>query len=160
MPFPLEIDILRHGVLWPETLVGRKLEEIISQDVFAALQISNAKMSGPAALSLLLTNDDEQQQLNKKWRGQDRSTNVLSFSQIAPFAPVSGLLGDISLAHETVVREALELQKPLCDHLSHLVVHGFLHILGYDHQTDKEASEMESLETRVLAYLAIADPYA
>jgi len=125
-----------------------------------ALEISKAEIFAPAELSIVLTNDGKQQALNKKWRGQDRPTNVLSFPQIEPFAPVGGLLGDIVLAYETVFEQAREQQKTLCDHLSHLVVHGFVHILGYDHQTGIEASQMESLEVRVLAHLGIADPYA
>jgi probable rRNA maturation factor len=71
--------------------------------------------------------------LNRDWRGKDAPTNVLSFPQIEPFAPVIGILGDIVLAHETLAREAAEQDKPLADHFTHLVVHGFLHILGYDH---------------------------
>lgn len=118
------------------------------------------ELPGPAELSVLLTDDVEQQKLNAEWRQKDRSTNVLSFPQIEPFAPVEGLIGDISLARETIEREAEELQKPFSEHLTHLVVHGFLHILGYDHLSDEEASEMEGLETDILATLGIDDPYA
>ncbi len=151
---------MRQSALWPETMGGRKLDEIIWQSVNAAIKVGKVEIAGPAELSILLSNDGKQKELNRKWRGQDKATNVLSFAQIEPFAPVAGLLGDIVLAHETVSGEALAQQKSFCDHLSHLVVHGFLHILGYDHQTDTEASQMESLETRVLAHLGIANPYA
>jgi probable rRNA maturation factor len=85
---------------------------------------------------------------------------VLSFPQIEPFSPVIGILGDIILAHETLEREAADLEKPLEHHFTHLVVHGFLHILGYDHLTEDEALVMEGLETQILAGLGVPDPYA
>lgn len=85
---------------------------------------------------------------------------MLSFPQIEPFGPVAGLLGDITLAHETVAREAEELGKPFAHHFTHLVVHGFLHILGYDHLEEAEALQMEGLETQILARLGVEDPYA
>ena len=108
----------------------------------------------------MLTDDAEQRELNQQWRGKDSATNVLSFPQIEPFGPVIGILGDIILARETLEREALEQGTSFPDHFTHLVVHGFLHILGYDHLTDEEALQMEGLETRILASLGIADPYA
>lgn len=128
--------------------------------VLEALRQSKAKVKGAAELSILLTNDEEQHALNKEWRGKDSSTNVLSFPQIEPFGPVVGLLGDITLARETLEREAAELDKSFTDHFTHLVVHGFLHILGYDHIGDAEALHMESLETQILASLGVDDPYA
>lgn len=84
---------------------------------------------------------------------------MLSFPQIEPFGPVTGILGDIVLARETLEREAEELGKPFNDHYTHLVVHGFLHILGYDHIEEAEALVMEGLETKILATLGIPDPY-
>ena len=125
-----------------------------------ALRQSGAKLKGAAELSILLTNDEEQQALNQQWRGKDSSTNVLSFPQIEPFGPVVGILGDITLARETLEREAVEQCVSFTDHFTHLVVHGFLHILGYDHLTDDEALQMEGLETKILDSLGIADPYA
>ena len=125
-----------------------------------ALKQSEAKVRGAAELSILLTNDEEQHGLNREWRGKDSSTNVLSFPQIEPFGPVVGMLGDITLARETLVREAIEQGVSFTDHFTHLVVHGFLHILGYDHLTDAEALQMESLETRILGSLGVDDPYA
>ncbi|HVW91159.1 MAG TPA: rRNA maturation RNase YbeY [Devosia sp.] len=127
--------------------------------VFEALAQSGARVKGVAELSILLTDDAEQQVLNRQWRGMDKPTNVLSFPQIEPFAPLEGLIGDIVLARETLEREAADLGKPVTEHFTHLVVHGFLHILGYDHIEDDEAAEMEGLETRILARLGIADPY-
>jgi probable rRNA maturation factor len=128
--------------------------------VLEALKQSKAKVKGAAEISILLTNDEEQHELNKQWRGKDSSTNVLSFPQIEPFGPVVGILGDITLARETLEREAADLDKSFADQFTHLVVHGFLHILGYDHMTDKEALQMESLETQILASLGVDDPYA
>ncbi len=120
---------------------------------------SKAKVAGVAELSIVLLDDAEQRELNRQWRQIDKPTNVLSFPQIEPFSPVVGILGDITLARETLEREALELGKSFTDHYTHLVVHGFLHILGYDHIEDDEALVMEGLETQILATLGIDDPY-
>lgn len=127
--------------------------------MFEALLQAGAKVTGVAELSIMLTDDAEQQELNKQWRGLDKPTNVLSFPQIEPFGPVEGLVGDIVLARETLEREALEQGLPFDHHFTHLVVHGFLHILGYDHIEENEAVAMEALETRVLTALGIPDPY-
>ncbi len=108
---------------------------------------------------MVLLDDAGQRELNRQYRGIDRSTNVLSFPQIEPFGAVAGLLGDITLARETLEREAVELQLSFTDHFTHLVVHGFLHILGYDHIEDADALVMEGLEVQILASLGIADPY-
>jgi probable rRNA maturation factor len=128
--------------------------------VLEALRQSGARIMGAAELSILLTDDEEQHELNREWRGKDASTNVLSFPQIEPFEPVVGILGDITLARETLIREAEEQGVTFEAHFTHLVVHGFLHILGYDHLTDEEALQMESLETQILASLGVEDPYA
>lgn len=117
-------------------------------------------MTGPLELSVLLTDDAHQRELNGQWRGKDKTTNVLSFPQFEPFAPLSGLMGDISMAHETLVREANQLGKPFRDHFTHLLVHGVLHIIGYDHETEDQALVMERLETQILAQLGIGNPYA
>jgi len=151
---PLQIAFAVESEGWPDGL-----EEIADKAVFEALAQSGAEIAGVSELSILLTDDAEQQVLNRQWRGMDKPTNVLSFPQIEPFAPLDGLIGDIVLARETLEREAEELGKPLTEHFTHLVVHGFLHILGYDHIEDGEAAEMEGLETRILARLGIADPY-
>jgi probable rRNA maturation factor len=139
---------------WPEGL-----DALADRAVFEALAQSGASVTGVCELSIVLTDDAEQQALNREWRGIDKPTNVLSFPQIAPFAPLSGIIGDIVLARETLEREAAELQKPFADHFTHLVVHGFLHILGYDHLEDGDALQMEGLETKILATLGIPDPY-
>lgn len=127
--------------------------------MLAALKASKARVKGVAELSIVLTDDAEQRELNRDWRGKDSATNVLSFPQIEPFGPVTGILGDVILARETLEREALDLGKSLSDHFTHLIVHGFLHILGYDHIDEQDALAMEALETQILAGLGIADPY-
>jgi len=155
MPAPLHVEISRNAEGWPPELDARA-----DQALRAALDQSRARITGAAEVSLVLTDDAEQRILNRDWRGIDKSTNVLSFPQIEPFAPVSGLLGDIILARETLSREAEEQGVSFDDHFTHLVVHGFLHLLGYDHMDDDEALAMESLETQILASLGVADPYA
>lgn len=127
--------------------------------MLAALKASKARVKGVAELSIVLTDDAEQRELNRDWRGKDSATNVLSFPQIEPFGPVTGILGDVILARETLECEALDLGKSLSDHFTHLIVHGFLHILGYDHIDEQDALAMEALETQILAGLGIADPY-
>lgn len=127
--------------------------------MLAALSQSEAKVAGIAELSIVLTDDAEQRVLNREWRGVDKPTNVLSFPQVEPFAPVIGIMGDITLARETLEREAEELGKSFEDHFTHLVVHGFLHILGHDHLEEADALVMERLETQILSSLGIADPY-
>ncbi|UJW84412.1 rRNA maturation RNase YbeY [Devosia sp. SL43] len=152
---PLDIAVIINDDAWPENLDARA-----EAAVLAALKLAKPKIKGAAELSILLTNDEEQHELNKQWRGKDSSTNVLSFPQIEPFGPVIGILGDITLARETLEREAVEQGVSFEAHFTHLVVHGFLHILGYDHLDDEEANQMESLETSILATLGIDDPYA
>ena len=152
---PLEVAVIRNADGWPE-----HFDALAEKAVLAALGGAKARVKGAAEISVLLTDDPEQRELNRQWREKDSSTNVLSFPQIEPFGPVTGLLGDISLARETLEREAAELDKSLDDHFTHLMVHGFLHILGYDHLDETEAVQMESLETQILAGLGIDDPYA
>jgi probable rRNA maturation factor len=116
-----------------------------------------------AELGITLTSDAFQQQLNQRYRGKGVSTNVLAFPAWEPAAPVPPgaplLLGDVVLAFETLACEALEEQKAFSDHFCHLVVHGVLHLLGWDHQSEAEAAEMEVMETAILAKLGVANPY-
>ena len=98
--------------------------------------------------------------LNARWRGLDQPTNVLSFPAAAPAGIAKArLLGDVVLAFETMAREAADEGKPLADHYRHLVAHGFLHLLGFDHDSEADAERMEAIETRILARLGVADPY-
>jgi probable rRNA maturation factor len=140
---------------WPKDL------ETLADDCLAAsLEIVPAKLAGPGEISVLLTSDEAQRHLNARWRKIDRPTNVLSFPAVEPGAPLRGLIGDISLAFETVEREARLASIPFRHHFAHLLVHGFLHILGYDHARPAEADRMQALETRILGRLSIPDPYA
>jgi len=107
-------------------------------------------------LTVLLTDDAEVRELNRTHRGQDKPTNVLSFPAAAWAAPY---LGDVALAYETCAREAGEQGKPLADHLKHLVAHGVLHLLGWNHETEAEAEAMEARERDLLAGLGTPDPY-
>lgn len=116
-------------------------------------------------MSVRLTDDAEVRTLNAAWRGRDKPTNVLSFATLAddPDPPPPGLplaLGDLVLARETLLREAEEEGKRAVDHLAHLLVHGILHLLGFDHGEAEEAEAMEALERSILAGFGIADPYA
>jgi len=114
----------------------------------------------PAELSILLADDARLRDLNRRYRGLDRATNVLSFpGDLGAANGAPALLGDLALARETLVREAAEQSKPLADHLSHLVVHGVLHLLGYDHEEAAAAARMERLEIALLAGLGVPDPY-
>ena len=153
--FQIEIDVLIEDEAW-----SNDLEATILTAIEAAISHLDIKPQAPTELSVLLTNDTHQQELNAQWREKQASTNVLSFPQIEPFAPVAGLIGDISLAYETVAKEAQMEGKSFADHVSHLCVHGFLHILGYDHLTSDDAEKMEQLEREILLSLEIADPYA
>jgi probable rRNA maturation factor len=120
-----------------------------------------ASTPGGAAVCLCLADDALLRALNLRWRGVDKPTNVLSFPAAPPGRLAESVtLGDIALAYETLACEANELKIPLADHYRHLVAHGFLHLIGYDHETDQEAERMEALETRILARLGAADPYA
>lgn len=117
------------------------------------------------ALSVLFTDDATMRRLNASYRGQDKATNVLSFPADADDGGVNiqgrepRLLGDIAIGLEAVLREAEDEGKPPADHVCHLIVHGTLHLLGYDHVDDTEAHVMERLEAQVLAGLGVPDPY-
>lgn len=117
----------------------------------------------PAEAALALSTDAAVQALNRGWRGKDAPTNVLSFPTPpgTPVAPgIPPFVGDVVLALETLEREAAALDVPFHHHLQHLVVHGLLHLFGFDHEVDAMATEMEAIETRVLASLGVPDPYA
>ncbi len=114
-------------------------------------------------VSILLSSDERVRDLSRLYRGSDKATNVLSFASFDnPQAwPADGplLLGDVIVAHETVVREAMDQQKAIDAHLAHLIIHGVLHLLGYDHKTDEDATVMETKETELMALLGYSSPY-
>jgi probable rRNA maturation factor len=132
---------------------------IVRRAARAALDKAGPKR-GSVELSVVLANDETVAALNERWRHRVGPTNVLAFAseeRSAPPAPL--MLGDVVLAYETVAREAKEQGKTLADHLRHLIIHGVLHLLGYDHEASAPARRMEALETRILATLGVADPY-
>jgi probable rRNA maturation factor len=151
-----ELDVVIEGDRWPadaEAAVRRALAQ--------AAKVAGKDLGG-RALTVLLTDDAAIRRLNATWRGFDKPTNVLSFPPASGAGQQAGAvksLGDIAIAYETTAREAREEGKPLADHLSHLAVHGFLHLLGYDHESDGEAETMEQLERVILARLGVPDPY-
>ena len=154
-PVPL-IDVIVESARWKadaEDAVRRALTE-------AAIAIgANFK---DRALAVLLTDDASMRRLNAQWRGVDKPTNVLSFPPASgPGQQVGAVksLGDIAIAYETTAREAAEEEKPFADRVSHLAVHGFLHLLGYDHDSETAAAMMEQLERVILARLGVPDPY-
>ena len=143
---------------------GWQNEETLRRLVDSVLQATLQELGFDkidSELSLVFTNDADIREINGKWRHIDKSTNVLSFPAFAlqPGQEPGEILGDIVMARETVAREAAEEHKSFDDHLSHLVVHGLLHLMGYDHQNDEEAEQMETLERKILASLGISDPY-
>jgi len=161
----LDVAIQTQGGPWHDRLPDA--EPLVRSAALAAWAGLPAAVrpDAPAELSVVLSDDAAVRVLNRDFRGRDKPTNVLSFANlddaVAPHAPDEPvLLGDVVLALETVLREASEQGKAPGDHLSHLTVHGVLHLLGYDHGADAEAETMEALERRVLAGLGIADPYA
>jgi probable rRNA maturation factor len=136
-------------------------EALILRAVEASLAASAARIRDGAEVGVQLADDAHVRALNLQWRAIDKPTNVLSFPAVEGDRIASApMLGDIVLAFETVEREADEEGNSLADHVAHLIVHGFLHLLGFDHQTAAEADRMEAMETRILAKLGIADPYA
>lgn len=137
-------------------------EPLAARTIRAAIDTAAREISAPSGeIAVMLVDDEAMRGLNRQWRGQDKPTNVLSF----PAAPIPGTpgashLGDIAVAFETTAREAAAEEKTLAQHLAHLTVHGYLHLLGYDHENVKDAEAMERTETAILARLGIPDPYA
>src|SRR5271154_1592440 len=147
-----KIDIVVKSRLWMEP---GKVKTVLRRAVRAAAGTSS---TNGAELAIVLTDDSAIRLLNRDWRGIDAATNVLSF----PTEGAGGqppIIGDIVLAYETVAREARAERKPFAHHLAHLAVHGFLHLVGYDHERDKDALAMERAEREILHRLEIPDPY-
>ena len=152
----IDVDVMTGPGDWSQIA---DIDSLAQRAVEAALATVKALQS-PGELSILLTNDAGIQELNRTWRGFDKPTNVLSFPGSGAPSPDSVRhLGDIALAYETVTKEAAEERKSLADHSAHLIVHGVLHLLGYDHEVEGEAEAMEAFEVAALARLGIADPY-
>lgn len=161
----ISVDITIEG--WRTAVTGD-----VSEMTISAVKAALASV-GPAStveVSVRLTGDSEIQTLNNAYRGRDVATNVLSFTLSEDDASpeietplmdgVPRLLGDVVVAFETCAHEAEEQTKPLADHLQHMVVHGVLHLLGYDHEIEDDAAKMEELERNILADLDVPDPYA
>lgn len=134
----------------------RALDEL-SGLIDRVLGAAEALAETPGEVSILLTDDDAMQALNAQFRDKDMPTDVLSFPAHEMDAP---FLGDIAVGYEISAKDAAESGKTLSDHLAHLIIHGYLHLVGYDHMDEKEAEEMEDLERRALASIGIADPYS
>ena len=147
---------------FPEQLVRRAAEAAIAESAYPDL----ATLPRPVEISVRLTGDEQVRGLNAKWRGKDKATNVLSFPMAADhelrdesIADAELLLGDIILAHGTCKAEAADKDVPFESHATHLIVHGTLHLLGYDHIDERDAADMEAREVRALERLGIANPY-
>lgn len=136
-------------------------ETVAQQAAITALQVAWPGAPAGVEVSVALADDAAVRDLNRQYRGKDRATNVLSFASDdgEPAGGAPWLLGDVILAHGVVKDEAAAQGKTLAAHLSHLVVHGVLHLLGHDHEDAREAEQMETLETAILARLGIVDPY-
>ncbi|WP_068084739.1 rRNA maturation RNase YbeY [Polycladidibacter stylochi] len=154
---PVHIDVTIEEDSWPQE------EEllVLAQKAFAqAFLVADLPIAPASEVSLVFTNDENIRVLNRQWREKDKPTNVLSFpgdeGDTLPFGP---LLGDIVIAWETVQRESREMAIPFLHHLTHLMIHGLLHLFDYDHMTSEEAEEMEQEERIILAALEIPDPY-
>jgi probable rRNA maturation factor len=151
------IDLAIEDGTWGEDIA---MEALACRAFAAAFAVASDRPRDAVEISLLLTDDAGIQELNRDWRNKDKPTNVLSFPAPAvPGIPGPRPLGDIAVAYETVAREAEEEKKPFENHLTHLLIHGLLHLLGYDHELEAEAEIMEGLEVKALASLGIADPY-
>jgi probable rRNA maturation factor len=149
-----QIDVQAQSPLW-------KAEPLAEKTVCDAVAAAAAALStADSEVSIVLTDDSAMAVLNRDWRGIDKATNVLSF----PAAGRQGsesvrFLGDIVIAYETLVRECGDEDRKFLHHLAHLTVHGFLHLVGYDHETDTQAEEMEGLESKIMTRMGMPDPY-
>jgi probable rRNA maturation factor len=153
----VKIDYIETSSHWRGALAARALSR---QAISAALAETGVNLKRGAEVAVHLVDDASIKTLNERWRGKDAATNVLSFPSVpADRIREARLLGDILIAFETMKSEAEEQGKSLADHFRHLIVHGFLHILGFDHVTPIEAEAMENFERRALARLGVRDPY-
>jgi len=151
-PVPL-IDVIVEEGAWDSTAEGIVRRAVIEAATWLRTDFKNR------SVVVLLTDDASIRSLNAQWRHIDKPTNVLSFPAASNQQGPVISLGDIVVAFETTAREAADEAKPFSDHLAHLAVHGFLHLLGYDHDSDAAAERMEDLERVILARLGVPDPY-
>jgi probable rRNA maturation factor len=151
-----KIAVCIESKLWKTVLLSKSLKELTKKSVTTALLSTQTK--GQYSVCVVFTDDAALQELNKTYRGMDKPTNVLSFPNGAQDGKTIQL-GDIFLSFETCHRDATAQNKKFNDHITHLLVHGALHLLGYDHETDADAAQMEQLEIEILAGLFIANPY-
>ncbi len=147
------IDIVIQSGWWKRR---PKAAQIVRKSIAAAAKAASTR---EAELAIVLTDDSAIRALNRTWRGLDAPTNVLSFPANNP-RPGPRVLGDIVIAYQTMAREARDEGKPFEHHLAHLAVHGYLHLLGYDHENDRDARRMERFEVDILNRLGVPDPYA
>ena len=151
---PPQIDIQIQSPLWK----AQPLAEQTVRDAVSAAAVALSTAEGE--VSIVLTDDSGIAALNRDWRGIDKPTNVLSFPASGHKGSESSrFLGDIVIAYETLVRECDDEDRKFLHHLAHLTVHGFLHLAGYDHETDAQAEEMEGLESKIMTRLSMPDPY-
>ena len=144
------------------TIEDKDWKTVPSLRKLARQAIKAALVDDDVSISVLFTSDAEISGINKQWRGKARPTNVLSFPVSVETPVPKGEprpLGDIVMAYGTILKEATEQKKPVANHVSHLIVHGLLHLLGYDHEIDAEAEIMEAREVEILKKLGIEDPY-
>jgi probable rRNA maturation factor len=152
-PARLLVEVQAQSVLWTT-------QPLAEQTVRAAIAAAGVHSTSGGEVSILLADDSTIQLLNRDWRGIDKPTNVLSFP--APDLPAAGgdkILGDIVIAYETLQRECADEDRDFLHHLAHLTVHGFLHLIGYDHETDAAADSMEALESKIMIDMKLPDPW-
>lgn len=152
----LQIEVIVRSARWKRR---PRAKAIVRKAISAA---AKAASTGRAELAIVLADDSAIRALNRQWRGKNAPTNVLSFPAVSAGkgGSASPYLGDVVIAYETTAREARAERKPFDHHLMHLAVHGFFHLLGFDHHNVRAATKMENLERRVLAGLRVPDPYA
>lgn len=139
-----------------------RLQEVAARAACGVFQQVDAARQGSAEISLVFTNDIHICSLNEEYRGKPSATNVLSFPALPPDSEACNhqlLLGDVVLSFETITNEAQDQGKDFENHLCHLIIHGVLHLLGYDHEIDADAEKMERIEISALAQLGVANPY-
>lgn len=140
-------------------LASEQQDNLPNEDELHTWALAALPEEGEFEVTIRIVDEAESHELNHEYRGKDKPTNVLSFPFDVPEGIELPLLGDLVICRQVVEQEAVEQSKPLLHHWAHMVVHGILHLRGYDHIKDDEAEEMEALETQMLASLSIPDPY-